>query len=216
MVALTFACVSALVVAGARYLRPMDLVTVPVPDVVGLPRAEAEAALHRAGLTPSRRTVESSNDTLWDRVLQQSPVAGRRAARGQKVAILLSVREGTRPTAEEVGPLVSYEEEEEAEAAPTPRARPAAEPAGLPFSIGVPRVTGKSEGSARRALRAVGLGLKIAKRRFSRTVPRGRVMRQYPRPGEAPPADENVRVVVSRGRATHVSDAARPTHRRSR
>jgi len=204
-----------MVALSARYLRPMDFATVPVPDVVGLPRAEAEAALRRAGLTPSLRTVESGNDTLWDRVLQQSPVAGMRAGRRQKVALLLAVREGTRPSAEEAGPLVSYPEAV-AEAAPSPRARPAAEPAGLPFSVGVPRVTGKSEGSARRALRAIGLGMRVAKRSFSRTVPRGRVMRQYPLPGEAPPADENVRVVVSLGRAARVTEAARPMYRRNR
>ena len=195
-------CVSAVALIGARYLRPMDLVTRPVPEVVSLTRREAEAAIRRAGLTPAVKLTESSEETLWERVLQQSPLGGMRAARGQEVRLLVAVRERGRDDSREVGPLITYEEAlpQAAEAPPKPSPRQAApKEARVATAFGVPRVTGKREREARRLLRAVGLGMRIASRPYSRSVPRGRVLRQDPAPGAAPPADENVRVVVSRG-----------------
>lgn len=200
IIAATAVCVLAVIFAGARYLRPTDLLTLPVPEVVSLTRSEAEAAIRRAGLSPAVRLTESSEEVLWDRVLQQSPLAGMRAARGQEVRLLVAVREqGER---EKGPPLIVYPEAQE-EQGPGPRPT-APEEERVALSFGTPQITGRSWVEARRMLRAVGLGREIAGKEFSDAVPRGYVLRQDPAAGEAPPADETVRVVLSYGRAARV------------
>ena len=183
----------------------MDLSTVPVPDVVSMTRTEAEIAIRRAGLSPELRFVESSRDVLWDRVLRQSPPPGGRAARGQRVRLLLVVRQAGEH-APGTEPMIGFEDTLPAAADAPPETAPAAlalasatPPKSVPLSFGVPSVVGKTEGAARRMLREVGLGMKVVGRSYHDSVPRGCVIRQTPRPGQVPSADENVRVVISRG-----------------
>ena len=64
----------------------------------------------------------------------------------------------------------------------------------------VPRLKGKTLGSARTALRRAHCTLGSVTRAYSQTIPKGRVIRQSRRPGLQLPDKARVNVVVSRGR----------------
>ncbi|HEY2764224.1 MAG TPA: Stk1 family PASTA domain-containing Ser/Thr kinase [Pseudonocardiaceae bacterium] len=66
---------------------------VEVPNLVGLDRGQAQAALERIGLTlsPEQRTKEVQDDTDIGRVTDQDPQAGRQVAKSTAVIITVGV-----------------------------------------------------------------------------------------------------------------------------
>lgn len=72
----------------ALLLQPLPAVTVvPVPSVVGLPAAEARAAVREAGLRPDVRHVTGTACLPRGRVLGQRPRSGADRLAGARVAI---------------------------------------------------------------------------------------------------------------------------------
>jgi serine/threonine-protein kinase len=61
-----------------------------VPSVVGLPLAEAKAAITRANLKPGRVTYEPSDTVPKDQVISTDPSAGQTPAVGTAVTIIVS------------------------------------------------------------------------------------------------------------------------------
>jgi len=63
---------------------------VTVPDVAGMPRADALAALAAAGLAAGEVTEESSKTVPKDHVISQDPAAGASVAPGTPVRLVVS------------------------------------------------------------------------------------------------------------------------------
>jgi len=203
--ALTAACVLGLLAAGAAYLRPPNLRTVPVPDLVGLTSEEAIATLAHLGLIPQVTRRESGRSVLWNRVLQQSPSPGLSATRGERVSLLVYHQPGTIPKSYRDPPPPATG----SRPAPPPEADAPNPPANPYRFTGVPNVVGQTTKQATAQLARVGLTLRAQGREHSARVRAGRVLRQSPAAGRAAPHDDLVRVVVSSGKAPHSVSAAR-------
>jgi beta-lactam-binding protein with PASTA domain len=195
----------ALLAGGVYLLRPPDLVTIKVPDVVAMTTTQAQETLSRAGLKWKVLEVESTRRAMWDRVVRQLPRAGARAARREAVLLTVMVEYVTQPlSAAETRAALARDPS----LVPVPRTRSSASgraawPGG-PVN-GMPDVTGMTLLQARRKLRPLGLDVAVAGRRYSTQTRRGRIVSQRPKGGGSAPASDEVRVVLSRGR--------RPGHR---
>jgi hypothetical protein len=64
---------------------PTSEATVVVPDLIGMSRTEAEAAIEAAGLLPVVATAEGEQDD----VISQTPAVGERVEPGHEVTILV-------------------------------------------------------------------------------------------------------------------------------
>jgi beta-lactam-binding protein with PASTA domain len=195
----------ALLAAGGSLLRPPDLVTITVPDVVAMTSAQAQQALSRAGLKWKLREVETTRPAVWDRVVRQVPRAGARAARRETVLLTVMVEHALQPlSAAETRAALASDPSLVRLRKPQPAtSRRDARPGG-PVE-GVPDVTGMTLLQARRKLRPLGLEVVEAGRRYSTRTRRGRIVSQRPKAGGPAPASDQVHVVLSRGR--------RPGHR---
>ena len=69
----------------------LGVVTTPVPDVVGLLHAQAQAAIVEAGLTVGAVTTEHSDTVPAGRVIRQDPAAGTSVPLGTAVALVVSL-----------------------------------------------------------------------------------------------------------------------------
>ena len=67
-----------------------------VPDVVGQPQNDAEAAIEAAGLTVGTITQQHSNSVPAGSVISQDPVGGTQVAPGSAVDLVVSL--GAAPT----------------------------------------------------------------------------------------------------------------------
>jgi hypothetical protein len=190
----------ALLAAGGYLLRPPDLVTIKVPDVVAMTTTQAQEALSRAGLNWKLREVESTRRVVWDRVVRQVPRAGARAARREAVLLTVMVEHASEPlSAVETRAALARDPSLVPMRTPQPAKSRRTAQLGGPIS-GVPDVTGMTLLQARRKLRPLGLDVAIAGRRYSTQTRRGRIVSQRPKAGGSAPANDEVRVVLSRGR----------------
>lgn len=142
-----------------------------VPDVVGLNRADAIAALEAGGFNVG---IESSFDALAapGTVVSQEPAAGGRAATG--ATVFISVADEERLT-------------------PGEAAKVGEEP---PLTI--PDVVGTTLSEARELLSEDGFDLTVS-RVYSAAVPQGEVIDQTPVGGTAGESGDTVGIVVSAG-----------------
>jgi len=151
---------------------------VQVPDVVGQPSADAQAALKQAGFAYTIVVVPS--DQARGTVVSQAPQGGTAAPQGSKVR--LNVASGSGGGAG-TGTTATTGQT-------TTSTTPAA-------SVSVPRVVGLNQTVAQRRLQAVGLTSNVVY--VSSTQPAGRVVAQRPLPGTKVKRGSRVRLNVSTG-----------------
>jgi PASTA domain len=71
--------------------------TLPVPDVVGIPQAEAEAAISGAGLVVGEVTLVENDALPAGQVVSQDPPAGTQVAAGTAVNLAVAIPVGGNP-----------------------------------------------------------------------------------------------------------------------
>ena len=69
----------------------LDIPTVAVPDVVGLPQADAETAILAVNLTVGTITIANSDTVPEGNVISQDPAAGTEVAEGSSVDLVVSL-----------------------------------------------------------------------------------------------------------------------------
>jgi beta-lactam-binding protein with PASTA domain len=151
-----------------------------VPDVVGQPSADAQAALKTAGFAYTIVVVPS--DQARGTVVSQAPAGGTTAPQGSKVR--LNVASGTGGGATGTGST-------------TATTTTAGSTTTAPTSVAVPRVVGLNQTVAQRRLQAVGLTSNVVY--VASTQPAGRVVAQRPAPGTKVKRGSRVRINVSTG-----------------
>jgi serine/threonine-protein kinase len=147
-----------------------------VPDVVGQPSANAQAALKTAGFAYTIVVVPSNQ--ARGTVVSQAPAGGTTAPQGSKVR--LNVASGTGG----VGTGTT--------ATTSPGNTTTA-----PATVAVPRVVGLNQTVGQRRLQAVGLASNVVY--VASTQPAGRVVAQRPAPGTKVKRGSRVRLNVSTG-----------------
>jgi serine/threonine-protein kinase len=201
---------------------------VQVPDVTGLPAAEANQALLDAGLTVNQVAVED-DEVDEGLVVSQDPAGGASVPKGQTITINVSSGAGT-----VVVPNVAGQTESEARTAlqqagltnvtTQPQASSEVEagrvissdpaggaevPAGQAITlvvssgvetVQVPRVEGLSEQSARSALERAGLAVEVTEEDVANAGQDGQVITQSPAAGQQIARGETVTIFVGRFR----------------
>lgn len=148
---------------------------VQVPDVVGQPSADAQAALKQAGFDYTIVLVPS--DQPRGTVVSQNPPGGTTAPQGSKVR--LNVASGAGGTTTATGTTSTNGTST------------------APANVAVPRVVGLNQTAAQRRLQAAGLTSNVVY--VSSTQPAGRVVAQRPLPGTKVKSGSRVRLNVSIG-----------------
>jgi YD repeat-containing protein len=211
---------------------------VPVPNLIGLMQADAQAALTAAGLVLGTVTLISSESVPAGEVMSQNPTAGTNAAGGS--AVNVAVSSGPPPvTVPDVTGLPQAAAEAELRAVGLTVGGVTQEasltiPAGyvihqhldggssIPLGsavelvvssggppVTVPNVIGQPEASARGAVEAAGLLVGSVTQAGSTTVPAGSILAQNPAGGTSAPSGSAVQLVVSLG-ALPGGDVSRP------
>ena len=152
---------------------------VQVPDVVGQPSADAQAALKQAGFAYTIVVVPS--DQARGTVVSQAPQGGTAAPQGSKVRV--NVASGSGGGGAGTGTTATTGQ---TTTSTTPTA-----------SVSVPRVVGLNQTVAQRRLQAAGLTSNVVY--VSSTQPAGRVVAQRPLPGTKVKRGSRVRLNVSTG-----------------
>jgi serine/threonine-protein kinase len=196
---------------------------VVVPSVVGVPQAEAQLQLKRAGFGTDAQTKSSLTVALGT-VIGQDPAGGDRAEKGATVTITVSSGPGTaqipdltgKPRSEATETLdeLGFEVEEDAQSSSTItenrviETRPAAGQtvdrgttvtivlsSGRP-RVSVPKVVGKSLADARTELESAGFTVSVTRREDADSDP-GTVLSQTPSGGANAREGSSVALVVS-------------------
>ena len=150
---------------------------VQVPDVVGQPSADAQAALKQAGFAYTIVLVPS--DQPRGTVVSQAPAGGTTAPQGSKVR--LNVASGAGGATTGTGTATT---------ATTGTST-------TPATVAVPRVVGLNQTAAQRRLQAAGLTSRVVY--VASAQPAGRVVAQGPLPGTKVKSGSRVRLNVSIG-----------------
>jgi eukaryotic-like serine/threonine-protein kinase len=205
-----------------------DPTLVTVPNVVGQPADQAQAALEDAGLRVTRAT-EPSTEEQRDLVVKQNPTANEQVDEGSEVTITIgggpetaTVPDVTGLTVDEASqqlleagfvPSQRAEENADVEQNVVIRTDPAAgADAALnstvtifyssgPNTIAIPDVRGQGENDARNTLAGAGFTGNIpAQQEASNDVPQGQVIRTDPPAGQQVAANATITLFVSSGR----------------
>lgn len=229
----------AVIVGLALLFRGLFTTTqrVTVPDVVNLPRAQAEQVLRDKGLVPAPQVTEQFSTQPVGQVISQDPAPNVTLPKGSTVR--LTVSKG--PQQVTVPDIIGLSQQQAtarlasaglAVGTVTPRndtGRPvnevlSADPApgtavapgtkvNLVVSSGnvtVPDVRGKSEADATATLQ--GLGLQVTSRRVpDANTPAGQVASQSPQPNQVVPAGTQVVIVISEGPPATPTPTPTPT-----
>jgi beta-lactam-binding protein with PASTA domain len=203
-----------------------DPVLVTVPNVVGQPADQAQAALEAQGFRVTRATDTSERPV--DEVIDQDPAGNEQAEEGSEVTITLSAGPETAKVPDVVGrtldeasslvidagfvPSQKAEENADVEEGLVIRTDPAANAdAALnstvtifyssgPTTIGIPDVRGQSVNDARNTLAGAGFTGTIQERQeASNDVPEGQVIGTEPGAGQQAAANTTITLVVSSG-----------------
>ncbi|MGH9229499.1 MAG: Stk1 family PASTA domain-containing Ser/Thr kinase [Acidimicrobiales bacterium] len=204
-----------------------DPTLVTVPNVVGQPADEAEAALEAEGFDV-RRASEPSTEEQRDRVIEQDPPPNEQAAEGSVVTITIGAGPETGTVPDVTGQTVDEASQAITEAGFVPSQQPEENadveenvvirtdpPAGSelalngtvtivyssgPNTIQVPDVGGQSVNDATNTLTGAGFTGTIQERQESSDdVEEGRVIRTEPGAGQQAPANATITLVVSSG-----------------
>jgi eukaryotic-like serine/threonine-protein kinase len=205
-----------------------DPTLVTVPNVVGQPADQAQAALEDAGFRVTRAT-EPSTEEQRDLVVKQNPTANEEVDEGSEVTITIgggpetaTVPDVTGLTVDEASqqlleagfvPSQRAEENADVEQNVVIRTDPAAgADAALnstvtifyssgPNTIAIPDVRGQGENDARNTLTGAGFTGNIpAQQEASNDVPQGQVIRTDPPAGQQVAANATITLFVSSGR----------------
>ena len=209
---------------------------VMVPDVVGMPKEDAEAAITSTGLSIVQPiTLEYHNTVPEGYVIIQTPDAGTEVSEGTAVTLVVSRGPLWRTVPNVVGMIeedaetavtdaglnssVDYEYHDTVPEGSVIRQNPAA---GTRLAVGgnvnlvvskgprpkvpVPDVVGMSEAGAETEIAAVGLTVGTISRQFHDTVPEGDVISQTPSAGTLIEEGSSVDLVISRGPGVLVPD----------
>jgi eukaryotic-like serine/threonine-protein kinase len=204
-----------------------DPTLVAVPNVVGQPADQAQAALEEAGFRVTRAT-ETSNEEQRDLVVKQDPPANEEAEEGSEVTITIGGGPETATIPDVTGLTVDEASQQLLEAGFVPSQRavknddvkqnlvirtdPAAgADAALnstvtifyssgPNTIAIPDVRGQSENDARNTLTGAGFTSIQAQQEASNDVPEGQVIRTDPPAGQQAAANASITLFVSSGR----------------
>jgi serine/threonine-protein kinase len=202
---------------------------VPVPELVGMTKKDANEALIKAGFTPGEITEEYS-DKAKGVVIDQSPVAGAEAKKGSPVTIVVSKGQELIETPSLLGMTEVNAQAALRQAGLIPQAMPseynASVTPGTVFkqtpgpgekvergtsvqyivsrgieTTKVPNVVGKKRSSAESTLRAA--GFKVSwKEEYSDTVGSGKVISQNPGADIQVAVGSTVTLIVSKGSET--------------
>jgi eukaryotic-like serine/threonine-protein kinase len=203
-----------------------DPTLVAVPNVVGQPADQAQAALEAEGFSVKR--ASEASDRPVDEVIKQDPRAEEQAEEGSEVTITLSAGPDTAtvPSVEgltvdeasqaliEAGfvPRQQAEENADVEENIVIRTDPAANAQAAvgstvtvfyssgPNTIPIPDVRGQSENDARNTLSGAGFTNVQARQEASNDVEQGRVIGTEPGAGQQAAANATITLVVSSGR----------------
>ncbi len=204
-----------------------DPTLVTVPNVVGQPADQAEAALEAQGFRVTRATETSERPV--DEVIDQDPAANEQAEEGSVVTITLSagpetatVPDVTGRTVDEASQLIieagfvtrqQAEENADVEEGLVIRTDPAANATAAvnstvtifyssgPTTIAIPDVRGQSVNDARNTLAGAGFTGTIQERQeASNDVAEGQVIGTEPGAGQQAPANATITLIVSSGR----------------
>jgi serine/threonine-protein kinase len=223
---LLLAAAAAVLIAAATVLalllaRPAAKVT--VPDVRGQTEGAAVARLRRAGLTPVASQTTSAT-VASGLVASETPRGGSRAARGARVAIVVSSGPGdvAVPNVEGLSAAHALARLRAAGFKPSTKSQPSSTitpglavgtdpPAGLvavagsavsvlvssgPAQVRVPNVVGESQTAAEAALTSAGLEVGSVSPRVS-SQSAGSVLAQSPRGGTSLPSGSKVNLTVA-------------------
>jgi serine/threonine-protein kinase len=222
-----------LILAGLLFLlvrnfadNDNDPILVAVPNVVGQPADQAQAALEAAGFSVTRAT--DTSDRPVDEVIDQDPAANEQAEEGSEVRIILSAGPATATVPDVIGRTVDEASQALIEAGFVPRQQPeenadveqglvirtdpaANSEAALnatvtifyssgPDTIPIPDVGGQSVNDARNTLEDAGFTGTIQERQeASNDVEEGQVIGTEPGAGQQAPANATITLVVSSG-----------------
>ena len=203
-----------------------DPTLVTVPNVVGQPADQAQAALRAEGFRVARATDTSERPV--DEVIDQDPPANEQAEEGSEVTITLSagpetatVPDVTGRTVDEASQLLidagfvpsqRAEENADVEQNLVIRTDPAAGADAAvnstvtifyssgPNTIPIPDVRGQNENDARNTLTGAGFTNIQAQQEASNDVPEGQVIRTDPPAGQQAAANAGITLFVSSGR----------------
>jgi eukaryotic-like serine/threonine-protein kinase len=203
-----------------------DPTLVTVPNVVGRPADQAQAALEAKGFDVAR--ASKASDRPVDEVIEQNPRADEQAEEGSKVTITLSAGPETAAVPDVTGLTVDEasqrilearfvtrqqaEENADVEEGLVIRTDPAAgAEAALgstvtifyssgPNTIPIPDVRGQSENDARNTLSGAGFTNVQAQQEASNDVEQGQVIRTDPPAGQQAAANAAITLFVSSGR----------------
>ncbi|MFI6074589.1 PASTA domain-containing protein [Actinoplanes sp. NPDC051343] len=175
------AAAAVLLAAGAAALLfPAGRSHTPIPALVGLTRADAEATLHAKGLTATAVPAPFGSTCAPDAVVAQNPPAGQPADRGIPISITVC---NTTPSA------------------PAPTAPHSTGSTRGPKLVGLPDL-GETCGSADQALRKVNLSTRCVPKDSASSA--GRVVGSNPR--HEAPTGSTVDVFISNGSLCRVPD----------
>jgi beta-lactam-binding protein with PASTA domain/predicted Ser/Thr protein kinase len=206
-----------------------DPTLVTVPNVVGQPADQAEAALEAEGFRVTRAT-DASTEEQRDLVIAQDPPGTEQAEEGSEVTITIgggpetaTVPDVTGRTVDEASQLLieagfvpsqRAEENADVEQNLVIRTDPAAGAEAAvnstvtvfyssgPNTIAIPDVRGRGENDARNTLAGAGFTGNIpAQQEASNDVPQGQVIRTDPPAGQQAAANATITLFVSSGRA---------------
>ncbi len=149
-----------------------------VPDVVGQPSADAQAALKQAGFTYTIVVVPS--DEARGTVVSQDPQGGTTAPQGSKVRLNVASGAGGGGTGTGTGTTTTT-----------------TQTTTTPANVNVPKVVGLNQTAAQHRLQAAGLTSNVVY--VSSRQPAGRVVAQRPVPGTTVKRGSRVRLNVSTG-----------------
>ncbi|GLW08419.1 hypothetical protein Misp01_35490 [Microtetraspora sp. NBRC 13810] len=200
--------------------RSAAVVTVQVPELIGMDRATAERAIKRAGLVLGDADAVDSPEKIG-RVLAALPAPGDRVTKGSKVSLEVSAGlkvpevAGLRRSAAEsaltgaglsVGQLsrVCATDAETGQVVASDPAAGQRVPGGAPVSLTVaqrgtpvPPVVGAGQAEARRSLRAAGLAVRVQARIVDTADRFGSVIGQDPAPGACGTRGTTVTITVA-------------------
>ena len=147
-----------------------------VPDVSGIPEADAVIALEAAGLTVGERIERTNRRVAAGDVIRTRPEAGEIAAPGSTVELFISIGQPASPS-------------------PSPTSTP--QPTSALATV--PDVSGLPESDAIAAIEAAGLLVGEITERTNRRVPTGAAIRTRPEAGEIVEPGTAVELVISVG-----------------
>lgn len=191
--------------------------TANVPDVVGMQRDDAKAAIVEAGFAVGEIEEVDATGAKADEITAQAPAAGARALKGSQIDLTVATGEtGSAEGGSEGGstteePSSDLDYDISATPTDTPDMGDGSSGAAIDYGPQVPSVLGMPEAKAISTLKAAGYYPVIAGRGpSSTTVAKGLVYYQDPAPDSFEPAGHTISLWISTGTLDHGAPYPQP------